>query len=152
MIRIFAGAEASYVYGGGGTISVQIVEIFTDASGARTPGQIAQYTFMGGGLSIGLKAGLTMPSGWKEFSLPVPATADDFWGSGQIFSGPGVSLVLVSINSGLFLRFDNPPPGVTIYLNTSGTGRYSGFGATAVSAYAGYWKWSRPFPIDFSGS
>jgi len=141
---VFSGGEVSYLVYGGGVITVQIEEILKESvlSPGR-PGRKKYYTFGGAGLSFGGKAGATLASDWKEFSVPVQATVDDFEGVGSITAFPGASLVVVSLSLGLLLTFKNPYP-FSIYLNTSGFGLTSGIGLTIFSFYPGWWEGREP--------
>jgi hypothetical protein len=142
-LRLFSGGEVTYAVYGGGVFTVQIQEMFPEG-----PGRKKYYTFLGGGPAIGfkhikiisaLKSGINILSDWKEFTLPVPATVDDFEGGGCIAQAPGVSLVVISASFGMWFKFYNPC-WYEVYLNTSGVGPTSGFGATILSYYQGYWK------------
>lgn len=141
-----SGKKPSRPGPGVAVFTVQIQEIFEGI-----PGRKKYYTFSGGGFTAGLHAGATFRSDWKDFQIDTPATVDDFEGGGAIMTLPSVSIGVASLTAGIWIEFKNPPSTrtgfsaldiypVKIYLNTTGLGRDSGFGAGIASFYFGWWE------------
>jgi hypothetical protein len=118
------------VVGGAGVFFVD-VEQYNDGNwGAqRTTG------FLGVGGGVSLKAGVSGPGDWQEFSVAIPARTADFKGTvGGVVIYPGAAVV-VGVSGGLTLVFDRAEERVTVWV----PGGNHGFGITVVTFLGGYW-------------
>lgn len=120
------GVDASYVYAGASVLMVEIEDMM---------GKRRTFTFMGGGLSVGFRGGITGESAWVPFQTPQPCYVEDFEGSGSIIVPPQAAL-LIGFNTGLNLIFFTQ--GVRVYVPWD-YGFVQSAGATLISVFWGYW-------------
>jgi hypothetical protein len=128
-LRMFSGGDGGAGIGGG-VFTVEIQELRNGRFSRRR-----YFTFTGGGVTVGLDAGVTGPSDWVNFTSLQAARLEDFEGPGAMWVLPGVSLVY-GFSGGMHLFFYNAK--ARCYLPW---GWGWGAGATLTSFYFGWWEY-----------
>jgi hypothetical protein len=127
-IRMVSGGDGGAGVGGG-LFTVEIQEMPGGRFGRRK-----YFTFGGVGLTFGLDAGATGPSGWVNFTSIRATCLEEFEGPGAMGIGPGAALIY-GASAGMMLFFVNAA--ARVYLPWGGGW---GLGAAFGSFYMGWWE------------
>jgi hypothetical protein len=127
-LRVYSAGDGGVIVGGG-VFTVEIQEMPGGRFGRRK-----YFTFVGGGLTIGIEACATGKSDWVSFKSRQPACLEDFEGSGAIWVLLGAGLG-ISYSFGTHFIFNNANARCVM---PSGWGW--GVGAGITSFYVGWWE------------
>src|SRR5439155_239567 len=130
-MRVTSGVSVSGVILGGGVLNVEVQAVRPD--GPYGPKQ--KLTWVGGGLSIGLQAGLSGQSEWADVQTPRATTADNFGGMGGVASYPSANFFNQGGGLGSHVNIGGPKGTGNQYVNPDG----AGLGINLISIEGGYW-------------